>query len=48
MAKLYLPNEWKELVELLNLNEVKYIIVGGVAVTYHGYPRFTGDVDELK
>lgn len=45
MAKLYLPNEWKELVELLNLNEVKYIIVGGVAVTYHGYPRFTGDID---
>lgn len=45
MANLYLPNEWKELVELLNRKNVKYIIVGGVAVTFHGYPRFTGDID---
>ncbi|MBI4232359.1 hypothetical protein HY605_03950, partial [Candidatus Peregrinibacteria bacterium] len=24
---------------------VRYLIVGGVAVIYHGYPRYTGDID---
>jgi hypothetical protein len=30
---------------LLNSNAVEFIIVGGHAVAYHGYPRFTGDID---
>ena len=29
----------------LNANEVEYLIVGGYAVAYHGYPRYTKDVD---
>src|SRR6185436_452722 len=31
--------------KLLNKNEVKYILVGGLAVNYYGYARSTGDVD---
>ena len=30
---------------LLNQFKVKYLIVGGEAVIYYGYPRLTGDVD---
>ncbi|CAN5901216.1 hypothetical protein BH11BAC7_BH11BAC7_15670 [soil metagenome] len=31
--------------KLLNKNQVKYILVGGMAVNYFGYSRTTGDVD---
>ena len=31
--------------KLLNLERVEYLIVGGYAVSYHGYPRPTGDLD---
>lgn len=31
--------------ELLNRNNVRFIIVGGVAVNYYGYSRSTGDID---
>jgi predicted nucleotidyltransferase len=27
------------------VNQVEYLIVGGYAVTIHGHPRFTGDLD---
>jgi hypothetical protein len=30
---------------LLNLNEVEYLLVGGYAVGYYGYPRATADMD---
>jgi hypothetical protein len=30
---------------LLNSNAVRFLIVGGHAVTFHGYPRFTADLD---
>jgi hypothetical protein len=30
---------------LLNDRDVRYLVVGGYAVTYHGYPRTTGDLD---
>ncbi len=29
----------------MNSQKVEYVIVGGHAVAYHGYPRFTGDLD---
>ena len=29
----------------LNLNNVEYILVGGLAVGLHGYSRYTGDMD---
>ena len=31
--------------KLLNKHSVKYILVGGLAVNYHGFSRTTGDVD---
>ncbi len=37
--------DFREFIELLNSNKVKYLIIGGYAVTFHGYPRYTGDLD---
>jgi hypothetical protein len=34
-----------EFIRLLQIRNVRYLIVGGQAVIYHGYARFTGDVD---
>jgi hypothetical protein len=34
-----------EFIRLLQAYQVKYVVVGGEAVIYHGYPRFTGDID---
>lgn len=34
-----------EFIRLLSIHSVQYVVVGGEAVIYHGYPRFTGDVD---
>jgi predicted nucleotidyltransferase len=30
---------------LLNAHKVRYLVVGGYAVAFHGYPRYTGDLD---
>ncbi len=32
-------------IELLNSHGVKYLVVGGHAVAFHGYPRYTKDLD---
>ena len=40
-----LNQDFKEFIELLNNHNVKYMVVGGYAVGYHGHPRFTGDID---
>ncbi len=40
-----LQPDFKELLELLNENSVKYLIIGGYAVAFYGAPRFTGDLD---
>ncbi|HEX8265796.1 MAG TPA: DUF6036 family nucleotidyltransferase [Pyrinomonadaceae bacterium] len=37
--------DFREFVELLNSNSVKYLIVGGYAVAFHGHPRYTKDLD---
>jgi hypothetical protein len=34
-----------EFIELLNSAGVKYVIIGGYAVAYHGHPPYTGDID---
>jgi len=36
-----------EFIDLLNANRVEYLVVGGFAVAWHGYPRFTADIDFL-
>jgi hypothetical protein len=40
-----LPNDFKEFLQLLNGHRVEYLLVGGYAVGYHGYPRATVDLD---
>jgi hypothetical protein len=37
--------DFKEFVESLNANNVRYLVVGGYAVALHGYPRYTKDLD---
>lgn len=41
----HFSSDFLEFVEVLNRYNVKYLIVGGEAVIYYGYPRFTGDID---
>jgi predicted nucleotidyltransferase len=45
MAKIELHPDFKEFLRLLNSHNVRYLLVGGYAVGYHGYPRATGDMD---
>ena len=40
-----LEDEVLELFKLLSKNNVRYILVGGLAVNHYGYSRTTGDVD---
>lgn len=42
---LPLPPDFKEFLRLLNSAQIEYLLVGGYAVSYHGYPRPTGDLD---
>jgi hypothetical protein len=44
---MQLQKDLCEFVELLNSNEVEYLVVGAFAVAHHGYPRYTGDLDLL-
>jgi predicted nucleotidyltransferase len=37
--------DFKDFLRLLNSHEVEYLIVGGYAVGYHGYPRATAGLD---
>jgi len=45
MASIELHPDFKDFLRLLNSFAVKYLVVGGYAVGYHGYPRATGDMD---
>lgn len=40
-----LNQDFKEFIELLNKNQVKYLVIGGYAVAIHGHPRYTKDID---
>ena len=40
-----LPFDFKEFLKLLNENGVRYLLIGGYAVGYHGYPRATNIID---
>ena len=45
MRMIPLPRDFRDFLGLLNTNAVKYLVVGGYAVAYHGYVRYTGDLD---
>jgi hypothetical protein len=40
-----LNQDFKEFIQLLNENQVKYLVIGGYAVAVHGHPRYTKDID---
>ncbi len=48
MAQRQLPEDFKDFIRFLNLNEVKYLLVGGWAVGLYGNPRATKDIDFLN
>ena len=40
-----LPKDFREFLKLLRAHGVEYLLVGGWAVSHHGYPRLTNDLD---
>lgn len=40
-----LDQDFKEFLESLNDNHVRYLVIGGYAVAFHGHPRYTKDID---
>jgi hypothetical protein len=40
-----LNKDFREFIESLNSNSVKYLILGGYAIAFHGHPRYTKDLD---
>ena len=40
-----LNQDLKEFIELLNADQVRYLVVDGYAVALHGHPRYTKDID---
>ena len=42
---MHLSKDLREFVESLNARDVEYLVVGAHAVSWHGHPRFTADID---
>ncbi len=40
-----LSKDFIEFIECLNKRQVDYLLVGGHALAFHGWPRFTKDID---
>jgi predicted nucleotidyltransferase len=40
-----LPQDFKDFLKSLNAHGVDYLLIGGYAVGYYGYPRATNDID---
>lgn len=45
MVEQILPDDFKEFLRLLTEANVEYLLIGGYAVAYHGYPRTTAVMD---
>ena len=45
MKRLKLETDFIDFVKLCNKYEVEYLVIGGYAVSIHGYPRSTKDFD---
>lgn len=45
MDETQFPDDFRDFLRLLGENEVKYLLIGGYAVGFHGYPRATLDMD---
>jgi len=42
---MMLNQDFKEFIQSLNDNGVRYLVIGGYAVAFHGHPRYTKDLD---
>lgn len=42
---MVLNKDFREFIGLLNAKNVKYLVIGGYAVAFHGHPRYTKDID---
>ncbi|GAB4493991.1 MAG: nucleotidyl transferase AbiEii/AbiGii toxin family protein [Anaerolineales bacterium] len=40
-----LNQDFKEFIQSLNDNGVRYLVIGGYAVAFHGHPRYTKNID---
>lgn len=40
-----LNKDFREFIESLNSNKVRYLVLGGYALAFHGHPRYTKDLD---
>ena len=45
MGLRQLPEDFKEFLNFLNSNKVKYLLLGGWAIGIYGHPRATKDID---
>jgi predicted nucleotidyltransferase len=45
MKRINFENDFLEFIKLCNHFEVEYLVIGGYAVSAHGYPRSTKDLD---
>ena len=37
---ILLPRDFLDFLRLLNANAIRYVVIGGYAVAYHGYVRY--------
>lgn len=42
---MILEKDFVDFLKLLNEYEVEYLVIGGYALGFHGFPRTTGDID---
>jgi hypothetical protein len=47
MGQRPLPEDFKDFIRFLNVNNVEYLLVGGWAIGLYGNPRATKDIDFL-
>ena len=45
VEEAHFSKDIQELLRLFAKHDVSFVIIGGEAVIFHGYPRYTGDVD---
>ena len=42
---MVLNQDFREFLQSLNDNDVRYLVIGGFALAFHGHPRYTKDLD---
>lgn len=45
MGEVHFPEDFRDFLRLLGKHGVEYLLIGGYAVGYHGFPRTTLDMD---